>query len=485
MRLTKLAVLLILTALALAALPALAQTPTPAPTETPFRPTMVPTMTPSPTPIGMTDATEEPFGEVMDEGGTIDYGGTVTSALSPDLPAVGFTFEGEIGDQITITMTSNDFDCYLVLLDPTGFELFTDDDSAGDLDSRIGPITLSSAGTYTIVAQSYSYRNGGGTDVSGSFVLTVAEFEAAPIEYTQEIEGELNDAVPTAFFRFTGQEGDAVLIRMESDDFDSYLTLNDPDGFEIAFNDDGAGNLNALIGPFVLPITGEYIINARSLSGRDVGNFTLRVDRAQVTDMSYGDSVEVTFTEVDRLFYFSFDAAAGDVVTIGASSDGALDTRLQLNDAFNYMIASDEDSGSGFDPEIYNYVLSFGDTYMVLLEAPFGGEGAVTVTLSRSELPRLDEGTQFLSFSANRTTTSAVFDGVAGETVTVTLETMSGVASPSVDAVQSGMSLAYVSGSSVSRVSFTFETFYDDDVVLTFNEYSYTDIGIRVTLERE
>ncbi|MDZ4766204.1 MAG: hypothetical protein SGI73_16815 [Chloroflexota bacterium] len=480
---------LLILGLMLVALPVFAQDSTQTPTAAPM-PTSTPTLVAMPTttatPIAMSAAeSSDAVGEMMVDGGTIEIGATVSGVLAADAPAVEFTFEGTVDDYITLTMISDDFDCYLVLLDPEGNEIATDDDGAGDLDSLIGPIGLLTTGTYTVVAQSYSFYNGGDTGAAGDFTLQLSAFEARAIEYTQTVDSELTSDALTAAYTFRGQANDAVIVRMESDDFDSYLTLVGPDGTELIYNDDGAGNLNSLIGPFVLPETGDYVINARSLGGTDTGSYTLMLNRAQIATISYGDSTTVEITDRDTMFYVSFDGTAGDVVSVFTDSNGAVDTSLRLNDPFNYSLITDEDSGSAFDPEILNYILTSTGTHLVVLEAPYGGEGSVEITLTRGELPSLDDGAITLNFSTNRSDASARFTGVAGERVTLTLEIRGGTGSPSVDVTQDGSSVTYFSSSNVEGASFTFTTPNDGDVVMRFSEYSYSNLALEVTLERE
>lgn len=75
-----------------------------------------------------------------------------------------YTFAGISGQQISLTMTSPSIDTYLKLWGPNGSVVAEDDDSAGNLNSRIPPagrLTLSTAGTYTIEATSFSlYETG-------------------------------------------------------------------------------------------------------------------------------------------------------------------------------------------------------------------------------------------------------------------------------------------------------------------------------------
>jgi hypothetical protein len=66
-----------------------------------------------------------------------------------------YMFLGSSGQPIVIYLESQDFDPYLILLDPTGRRISENDDiSRTNRNSRL-VITLPSEGTYTVVANSY------------------------------------------------------------------------------------------------------------------------------------------------------------------------------------------------------------------------------------------------------------------------------------------------------------------------------------------
>ncbi|HMJ08352.1 MAG TPA: FG-GAP-like repeat-containing protein [Pyrinomonadaceae bacterium] len=68
-----------------------------------------------------------------------------------------YTFNGTAGQQVSITMTSTQFDAYLIFHTPSGTGSVEDDDSGGGTDARIpesGTITLPETGTYTIETSS-------------------------------------------------------------------------------------------------------------------------------------------------------------------------------------------------------------------------------------------------------------------------------------------------------------------------------------------
>lgn len=76
-------------------------------------------------------------------------------------------FQGTAGQQVTIELRSAEFDTYLQLLDANNNRLAEDDDSLGDLDSRV-IFRLPSTGTYQIVV-----NNIGDTRRAGSYSLTL------------------------------------------------------------------------------------------------------------------------------------------------------------------------------------------------------------------------------------------------------------------------------------------------------------------------
>ncbi|MGK7918621.1 MAG: trypsin-like peptidase domain-containing protein [Trichodesmium sp.] len=71
-----------------------------------------------------------------------------------------YAFEGRAGQKISIDMSSNQIDSYLILLNSNGQELAQDDDSGGQKNARI-IITLPEDGTYKLLANSYEAGESG------------------------------------------------------------------------------------------------------------------------------------------------------------------------------------------------------------------------------------------------------------------------------------------------------------------------------------
>lgn len=98
------------------------------------------------------------------ETGSIQAGQTLRGELEPgDLLMADSTFAdvweltGAAGESVVIDVRSDEFDTYLQLLDPAGAVIGEDDDSGGDLNSRLA-IVLPATGRYRIVVNSAGHE---------------------------------------------------------------------------------------------------------------------------------------------------------------------------------------------------------------------------------------------------------------------------------------------------------------------------------------
>jgi len=220
----------------------------------------------------ITISTAEPPG-----GGTITYGETVESAIESG-EQEAWTFEGNAGDQIAISMVGAEdlTDTYLELYGPDGTLLTIDDDSGEGFFALIQEYTLPQTGTYRIIARAFS-------DESGPYTLTLErlEIEEQPIAYGQTLAGEITEEHPREYWTFEGTAGDVVTISMvgTGDLTDTYLELYGPDGTLLTEDDDSGEGFFALIQEYELPQSGAYRIVARAWGDR-VGEYELSLTKA-------------------------------------------------------------------------------------------------------------------------------------------------------------------------------------------------------------
>lgn len=93
----------------------------------------------------------------------LNSGESIPGSITPQNKFDLYTFEGQVGDLVTISMnrTSGTLDTLLFLLDPFGIEIATNDDSNDTTNSLINNVRLSQDGTYTIVATHFGTIYGG------------------------------------------------------------------------------------------------------------------------------------------------------------------------------------------------------------------------------------------------------------------------------------------------------------------------------------
>jgi len=83
-------------------------------------------------------------------------------------------FDGTAGETVTVEVSSDEFDTYLEVLDAGGKLLGQDDDSGGDLNSRL-TLTLPATGSYRIVVNSAGHERR-----AGRYTVSLKAAPAAP-----------------------------------------------------------------------------------------------------------------------------------------------------------------------------------------------------------------------------------------------------------------------------------------------------------------
>ena len=184
-----------------------------------------------------------------------------------------FTLSGT--REVTIRMESTDFDTYLYLLSSDGRVLASDDDDGGGTNSQIQ--TTLGPGTYTIEAASWWVEGMGvyNLGLESDTVITPAIGTGRTVsgELTRASEESSQRSSYADLYEFTLNGTREVTIRMESEDFDTYLYLLSSDRRVLDSDDDGGRGLNSEIETTLEP--GTYTIEATSWRAGTTGVFTL------------------------------------------------------------------------------------------------------------------------------------------------------------------------------------------------------------------
>jgi len=231
-----------------------------------------------------------------------------------------------------------------------------------------------------------------------------------------------------AEYTFNGQEGDTLIATVSSPVFDVYLELRGPDGTTLASNDDFNG-LDAQIGPFSLPTTGTYTLVVSSYSATEDapvgGEFTLKASSITLQGLSAGAAQTLTFSADTQTYYFSFAGNVGDVIDLTVTGQDQLDTTLTLLDSTGTVLMSDDDSGTGYDPEIYQLSLSATGTYTVVVSTT-DTTGTADLLLTQAKAGTLDNGAESVKLTPKLTSRALTYDAQAGETILLHVSVASG-----------------------------------------------------------
>ncbi|HYR09995.1 MAG TPA: hypothetical protein VEQ60_19630 [Longimicrobium sp.] len=212
----------------------------------------------------------------------------------------------------------------------------------------------------------------------------------------QEGDRQMEDGALYDAYVIRGRPGETLLVRMTSEDFDTYLHWGSDDGgdwTEEDGNDDfGDGTDSRLV--VTLTDEGEYELRAAGFDEDEEGAYELRVTamgqpspgRITVGQTIQGELDESDYEGADGLAdHYVIRGAPGTQVTVFARSDD-FDTYLEFGpwrDGALDAIAEDDDGGQGTNSEM---LAEFGDegVYHVVVRA-FDGEETGAYTLRVAE----------------------------------------------------------------------------------------------------
>jgi hypothetical protein len=275
---------------------------------------------------------------------TLVYSG----ALGPGDTKLGKYFDTyplqlSAGDRLVATLSSEDFDAYLLVEAPDGTELENDDYGEGD-DARLD-LLVETRGEWRIKVTSYEEgQEGQYRLVLNRERLQLLETHSGVLEEGDpvSIKGEHFDT-----YTIRAQANQRILVTMQSDAFDSFLALKPPQG-AVQINDDYLSETESRIDT-IAGSAGVFQIYATSYLSGEVGSYTLKVfagGRAVARELS--GFLDEADQELEEYGYFEehlLRLDAGEHIVVEMTS-GELDTLLivegpggfhQLNDDYNEL----------------------------------------------------------------------------------------------------------------------------------------------------
>lgn len=294
--------------------------------------------------------------------------------------------------------------------------------------------------------------------------FTVPTYQDGPnlVQVGSAHSGELTFQQPRYIYAFDAKAGDLVKVGVEAETMVAlqYATLYASNGSIVFWgtNDGirgggggagggggGGGTAQSISTSLVIPVTQDATVYVEvSLSGPTPSSYTINFEAITVPEIELDHSLELTWDAALGVQWVDFVGTRGEVVTITVES--AADLHLTLRElTAGRIVADDDDSGRGLNPELYALALPLDGRYRLEI-APFwlglpNGEPLTVSVVTQPTLSITDGGREVLLTTKTPSLifTAEVVEGRSYRLVTVT-QMMNG--NGSVRVVQGGTTLA-------------------------------------------
>jgi len=285
----------------------------------------------------------------------------------------------QAGQLVTVDMTSDDADTYVVLRSPSGETIDNDDWEGSSSRSRIEHFAEES-GEWQVFAT--TYREGQG----GAYVLSVETGQPAaetvqdgPERWSGALDGA-DTVISTGEFAevisVEGQAGEHWVVDLRSNEFDPFLIVKAPSGEQLE-NDDFEGDSSRSLLDFELSESGTYTIGVTTYQPGETGAFDMTLRRAEgITSVDNDHSG--TLAEGDEQLsdgewfdIYTFEGVPGQHVNIEMSGD--FDTYLGLVGPTSFK--EENDDGDSSRHSQIEAVLTEAGTYRVVATSYQAGQG--------------------------------------------------------------------------------------------------------------
>lgn len=203
-----------------------------------------------------------------------------------------YTFQAVPGQQATVDLRSDDFDTYLIVIDPKGEQ--TENDDEGGTTRSLVQLTVTEPGEYRVLVTSFQPDETGAYQLDiqvGGAAQSVAtagsgQRDVSALQLGQTVtgqlepgDGQLERGEYRDMYVFDGQAGQTVSIQMTSSEIDTYLGLLLPNDENIG-NDDYEGSQQHSRIDLTLRESGRYRVMATSYGAGETGSYQLTLSGA-------------------------------------------------------------------------------------------------------------------------------------------------------------------------------------------------------------
>lgn len=228
--------------------------------------------------------------------------------------AAEIEFEGEAGQFALIRVASADFDPAAALIDRNDFELAFNDDSRGQKDAIIGPLSLPYSGEYNLAISAAPLMMPQGAE-SGDFTVTIAPVTLLPIRFDADLNFALSEDLPAQYYHLPVHTGDSLTITVDGGAFDTLLQVVSPAGEEFAFDDDSGSGFDAELSNLIFDRAASYVLVVSTFDEGASGAGTVTVSRNPVHSLDDG-AVTIALNDKAIRDLVVFDAAEDELLVL-------------------------------------------------------------------------------------------------------------------------------------------------------------------------
>jgi len=376
---------------------------------------------------------------------SIGFGETIQCSIVSAGEMDTYTFTASAGDKVLVRMSKSSGTLYpgIRVYSPDGTKLCEVD---GLYTAEIASCTLTSTGTYSIVAYDGFGHVGGGTS-TGDYFLSLQRLNnpgsPVSIAFGQTLSGSIITPAEMDTYTFTASAGDKVLVRMSNSSGTFYpgIRVYSPDGTKLCEED---GLYTAEIASCTLTSTGTYSIVAYDgfghvAGGTSTGDYSLSLQRlnnpGSPVSIAFGQTLSGSISTLAEMDTYTFTASAGDKVLVRMSkSSGNLYPGIRVYSPDGTKLCEQEGL---YTAEIASCTLTSTGTYSIVAYDGFGHVGGGTSTGDYFlSLQRLNNPGSPVSIAFGQTLSGSIitpaemdtytFTASAGDKVLVRMSTSSG-----------------------------------------------------------
>ena len=290
------------------------------------------------------------------------------------------------GERIVATLSSCDFDAYLILESPDGREIENDDYSDGS-DARIDAL-IDAPGTWKVKVSSYEEGE------QGEYLLSVVRERLQELDsYTGILDEEDPISVKGEYYdsyKVFLERNQRVVISMLSEQFDPFLVLKPLQGRRM-LNDDFQSEAESRI-DFIAEASGQHEIFATSYAGGERGRYSLRIllgERMNLQEI--GGYLDFDDPELEEYGFFECHPLyleQGQRIILEMTSD-ELDTLLMVEGPEGFHAENDDYNDQTYVSRVELFAPVQGEYIVTAASYEAGVEGGYTLKIYTSGISGL------------------------------------------------------------------------------------------------